>query len=277
MNLGRIALAVPTLILLPIIAKASHFSPPSSNSTRQILLAHGMNSAKVRVNDFDWKIADQEVVASKNLMGTHPSNSPDQFAQSSVLRDGPQLGKKITLTFDDGPHPIFTGALIKILKEEHVPATFFVVGFMADQNPDLVRNIKSAGFEVANHTYSHVTLTKIPAEQVLTEYQANNDVIKRLTGASARYCRPPGGDFNDNVLKSASELGMTTVLWTDDPGDYKNPGDSVLLEREVAKLEPGAIILLHDGSQNTLDTLREFIHIAKRKGYTFVGLDEMRK
>ena len=274
MKLGHIALLLPTLLLLPVIAKANRPGSGGNISTAQIALARGINAARVRMNDLDWKVADREVNLNKRLNGEHQLH---QVARDSVLREGPDSGKKITLTFDDGPHPIFTDALIKILKEEHVPATFFVVGFMADQNPDLVRKIKTAGFEVANHTYSHATLTKIPAEQVLTEYQASNDVIKRLTGASARYCRPPGGDFNNNVLKSAAELGMTTVLWTDDPGDYANPGDSVLLEREVAKLEPGAIILLHDGSQNTLDTLREFIHVAKKKGYTFVGLDEMRK
>jgi peptidoglycan/xylan/chitin deacetylase (PgdA/CDA1 family) len=235
-----------------------------------------VNAAQVRKDDSDWQHAQREICASQHLIDGRLSSIKASTLRNSVLREGNGDRKEIALTFDDGPHPKFTSELLKILKSENVPATFFVVGFMAEKYPDLLRAIKSGGHEIGNHTYSHVTLTKIPSDQVLTEYRANNDAIFKITGSSVKYCRPPGGDFNDNVLRDSASLGMTTVLWTDDPGDYANPGDDVLYEREVAKLDSGAIVLLHDGSQNTLDTLQKFIRTAKRKGYKFVTLDRIR-
>ncbi|MBI1334805.1 MAG: polysaccharide deacetylase family protein [Armatimonadetes bacterium] len=239
-----------------------------------IELAPKVNSAKLRVEASTWKSAQREVSANKSRLEGGPETL--QELRKSILKEGPETGKKIALTFDDGPHLKATDDLIKILKEEHVPATFFVVGFMAEKYPNLVRSIKAAGFEIGNHSYSHVTLTKLTTEEILTEYKANNDVIQRLTGAPARYCRPPGGDIDSEVVRNAAKLGMTTVLWTADPADYSNPKDDLLLDREVAKLDSGAIFLLHDGSKSTLATLREFIHVARKKGYKFVSLDEMR-
>ncbi len=181
------------------------------------------------------------------------------------------------MTFDDGPHPAFTPRLIQILKAANVPATFFMIGHMAQAYPSLVKLAYDNGFEIGNHTYSHVTLTKITDEQADTEYRAASDVIKKITGKNPRYCRPPGGDVDLNVLEAAQDEGLTTVFWTDDPGDYSNPGDTILLETETAKLSPGGIILLHDGSQDTIDTLAEFIASCKRRGFRFVTLDELRR
>ncbi|RYG45288.1 polysaccharide deacetylase family protein, partial [bacterium] len=193
-----------------------------------------------------------------------------------VLRRGQGPDKRVSLTFDDGPHPAYTPKLLDILKTAKVKATFFVIGHMAEKYPDLVRRIAADGHEVANHTYSHVTLTKIPPEEVDVEYKADNDVIARLAGKPARYCRPPGGDHNNEVLRRAASLGLTTVLWTDDPGDYDNPGQAVLFDRETKALSPGGIILLHDGSKDTLGTLADFIATARSKGYHFVTLDELK-
>lgn len=238
-----------------------------------IKLSHKrINAARIRRDDPDWSAAQREVYAEQNTLDRHFGSST---LQRFVIRRGPLHRKQIALTFDDGPHPLYTLALLSVLKEEKTPATFFVVGFMANRYPELIRAIKAGGHEIANHTYSHVTLTKLSPEEAMTEYRATNDVIKRLTGTTPKFCRPPGGDFNDSVLQSSADLGLTTVLWTDDPGDYSNPGDNVLLQREVAALKPGAIVLLHDGSANTMDTLKTFIRTAKAKGYQFVSLSQL--
>lgn len=194
-----------------------------------------------------------------------------------VLRRGAGDDKRVALTFDDGPHPAYSPKLLDTLKAKGVKATFFVIGHMADKYPDLVRRMAAEGHEVANHTYSHVTLTKIPGEEIDVEYRANDDAIQRITGKPVRYCRPPGGDHNAEVLRRAGSLGLTTVLWTDDPGDYLDPGDGLLFGRETKALSPGGIILLHDGSKDTLDTLAKFIDTTRAKGYRFVSLDELRK
>lgn len=238
---------------------------------------HRVNAARVRSNDPDWQLAEKEVYVQpdhlKGLMAKLDRTSIGAF----VLPGGSHRRKTISLTFDDGPHPAYTTQLLKILDQEKVKATFFVVGFMAERYPDMVRQIRAHGHEIGNHTYSHVTLTKLPLEGVLTEYKAANVVISSLTGERVRYCRPPGGDLNREVIDAAADLGLTTVLWGDDPGDYADPGDRVLYRREVARLKNGAIVLLHDGSKNTVDTLAKFIETARKAGYEFVTLDELRK
>ncbi len=236
-----------------------------------------VNPAKMLETDADWIDAAREVYADQGRLKDQLSRLSAKRLNRYVVRRGSVRGLKIALTFDDGPHPQFTPKLVSILKSENVPATFFVIGHMVEQYPDMLKLINSSGFEVANHTYSHVTLTKLTDDQVETEYRADNDAIKKIIGKTPRYCRPPGGDFDLNVLEAAEAQGLKTVLWTDDPGDYYNPGDSIVLETETAKLSPGGVILLHDGSQDTIDTLSKFIQSCKRRGFHFTTLDDLQK
>jgi len=236
-----------------------------------------VNPARMLTTDPDWIDAAREVHADQGRIDRQLLRLTTTELNRFVIRQGSRRGLKLALTFDDGPHPLFTPKLVQILKDAKVPATFFMIGHMADSYPDMVRLAFSNGFEIGNHTYSHVTLTKLTDEQAGTEYRATNDILKKLTGKTPRYCRPPGGDFDLNVLEAAFGEGLTTVLWTDDPGDYKDPGDTTLLETESAKLSAGGIILLHDGSQDTIDTLAKFIDSCKRRGFQFVTLDELRR
>lgn len=90
-----------------------------------------------------------------------------------------------------------------------------------------------------------------------------------------QFCRPPGGDYDEAVIKSAMENGLTTVLWTDDPGDYANPGDNVIETRILERIKPGAIILIHDGVQETINMLPQIIEHIQSKGYKFQTVYEM--
>lgn len=236
-----------------------------------------INPAVVLDADPDWKAAASEIYKAQGELDALEAKLEGTELKRYVLRRGAGDDKRISLTFDDGPHPDYTPKLLDMLKAKNVKATFFVIGHMADKYPDLVKRIHAEGHEVANHTYSHVTLTKIPPEEVNVEYKANNDVIRRLTGKTVRYCRPPGGDGDVEVLRRAGSLGLTTVLWTDDPGDYDNPGPEILFGRETKALNPGGIVLLHDGSKDTLATLERFITQAESQGYRFVSLDDLRR
>lgn len=277
-------LLVPSLALISLFAASSvsaasaqgkgvsRLSGISGPALRKPLR---MNPAKVRSDDPNWQEAQREIyIHQSDLVG----RAKKVTAQSSrfLMRRGTRSRKLLALTFDDGPHPAYTRRLLEVLKKEKVKATFFVIGFMSEKNPDLIREISQEGHDIANHSYSHVNLTKIPFTQMMTEYKAANQVIRGLTGKSPKYCRPPGGDFSEAVVDAGAVLGMTTVLWTNDPGDYSNPGQKTLLQREVRKLTSGGIVLLHDGSQDTVDTLATFIGAAKRAGYRFVSLDELR-
>ncbi|HEY3416089.1 MAG TPA: polysaccharide deacetylase family protein [Armatimonadota bacterium] len=187
-------------------------------------------------------------------------------------------GKKwIALTFDDGPHPKFTPRILALLKQYHAKATFFVVGEMAEKYPDLVRAEIAAGHSVGNHTYHHVNLTKILEGDVATEIKACGEVLQKINGRAPRLFRPPGGDYDQGVAEAAEALGYTIVLWTDDPGDYAQPGDKVIASRILAHIHPGGIILIHDGIQQTIDVLPQILTYLQKQGYQFVTIDQMMK
>lgn len=183
--------------------------------------------------------------------------------------------REIALTFDDGPHRQFTPKLLEILAKYGVKATFFVVGEMSERAPDLVRAEMAGGHNVGNHTYSHVNLTKVPVQDVLTELRAGTDVLTTITGVRPHLFRPPGGDYDHDVILAAETEGYTTVLWTDDPGDYASPGEALLMTRLLEHVNPGGILLLHDGIQQTIDLLPKLIETLRQKGYTFITVDEM--
>lgn len=183
--------------------------------------------------------------------------------------------KTIALTFDDGPHPYKTSQLLRLLKDLDIKATFFVVGKMVDKSPNLVRAEIAQGHEVGNHTYDHVNLDTVGPAQLAFEYRACSDAIQRATGYRPRFCRPPGGRFNTEVLKAASDEGMWTVLWTDDPGDFARPDPKVLVERIDRQMKNGGILLLHDGIPQTIDILPEVVRQLRLRGYKFVTCSEL--
>ena len=181
----------------------------------------------------------------------------------------------IALTFDDGPHPVYTLQLLDILRRTHTPATFFVVGEQVEKNPGLVRLEVAEGNEVADHTYDHVNLTVIPPELVAYEVMRCSAAIAGATGAPVRFFRPPGGEYNGAVVREVSRYGFITTLWTDDPGDFSRPPAPVILRRTLAHLGNGAVILLHDGIPETLEALPAIITEARARGYRFVTVSRL--
>lgn len=183
--------------------------------------------------------------------------------------------KEIALTFDDGPHPQFTSRLLDILRREKVRATFFVVGKMVDKYPELVQQEVAEGHEVANHTYNHLRLPTLSLEGIARELRNGARAIARAIGSTTNLFRPPGGEYDERVIGVIKRLGYAMVLWTDDPGDFAEPGANLIQQRTLSRVRNGAIILLHDGSQQTLDVLPNMIRRLKAQGYTFVTCTEM--
>ncbi len=180
----------------------------------------------------------------------------------------------VALTFDDGPHPDVTDRILDILRKEEVKATFFVVGRMAAKHPDLVRRIAQEGHTVANHTFYHNNLTTLPPENMELEWKLCNDTVEGLTGERPRFARPPGGQYNGEVLRAAKRSGLTMAFWTVNTADYTGKTPAQILRRIERNLRCGAVILLHDGPPETAEALPEIIDFIRRKGYRLVSLDE---
>lgn len=247
--------------------------PHGAASVRRV---HGDPQPDGKRLDAFWARAQQEVYKSADELAAQRAREIRKGLRYDQLWQGDPRVPIVALTFDDGPHPDFTPKLLDILKRENVKATFFVVGKMAEQYPDLIRAEDAAGHVVGNHTYHHVNLTKIPVDEIATEWQACQDVVKSITGDRMRFCRPPGGDYDAEVIAAAMELGLTTVLWTDDPGDYASPGDKVIDHRVLRRISDGGIILLHDGVQQTIDILPDLIATLKRRGFRFATVEELK-
>ena len=134
--------------------------------------------------------------------------------------------KTVILTFDDGPHPITTEKILGILKENDVPATFFLVGKMIEKYPHLVRRIYESGCEIGNHTYSDTRLTSMDRSEVREAMRSVNDLLVEITGKRTCYFRPPGGRLDDTVMDAACDEGCSVVLWTRFVNDTAKSVDS---------------------------------------------------
>lgn len=200
-----------------------------------------------------------------------------------VLSRGPVEGKRVSLTFDDGPAEGFTDRILDILREHHVPATFFVCGKNVERYPDLARRIVAEGHELGNHTYSHLFLYFQSRRRMAEEIDRTQAIIEGVVGFRPRTFRPPYGARWFGLIPTLAERGLHLILWSATGYDWKldAPGISQAALRE---LKPGAVILLHDGREarpaaeidrtGTVMALPEIITSARRQGYTFAPLKD---
>ena len=198
------------------------------------------------------------------------------FSQRSVPAMGGAIqeagGKKIALTFDDGPHPYYTQQLLKGLKERNVKATFFITGQNVEAYPEIVKEIYAEGHLIGNHTYSHIQLTSKNEESFKQEILRTNEAIKEVTGQDTIYVRPPYGSWNKEFEK---ELNMFPVLWTVDPLDWCSSDASRIVRSVCSKAKENDIILMHDQYKTTVTAALKIVDELTQKGYEFVTVDEL--
>ena len=186
----------------------------------------------------------------------------------SPVYSGSGKGKRIALTFDDGPST-YTPQVVSILKQHHVKGTFFEIG---QEVSSTSRVVVRAGDEIADHSYHHET------DPSRSSMAATNSAIRRVTGFEPCLFRPPGGAFNSRVVGDARALGMSTVIWNVDPRDWSTPGTDAIYSRVVSATHPGSIILMHDGGGNRSETvaaLPRIIKTLRSRGYHMVTVSKL--
>ena len=191
----------------------------------------------------------------------------------------------VALTFDDGPLPVGTEPLLKILRDLKVQATFFVVGENALQQPGLVRAIAHDGHELANHSFSHLPMDELSDEQIDLELVATNTLLEAISGQRIRYFRPPGGRQDSRVSRAVGIASLKTVLWTvngcdAEPGyETKRPYTDVssMVDYLLARAKNGSVFLLHNGSQITLTALPALVLGLREKGFRLVLVSDLLK
>lgn len=200
-------------------------------------------------------------------------------------------GKNIALTFDDGPDPTWTPKILDILKQENVPATFFIVGENGAAHPDLLQREVAEGHDVGNHTYTHPNISAIPLPLAELELNATQRLFEATTGRSLRLFRPPYlGDADPTTaaevapLDLAQNMGYITVGLRVDPDDWQKPDADTIVQRVEQGIETsdpdarGNIVLLHDAGgdrSQTAAALPKLISDLRAKGYTFVTVSQL--
>jgi peptidoglycan/xylan/chitin deacetylase (PgdA/CDA1 family) len=181
----------------------------------------------------------------------------------------------VALTFDDGPHPAFTSRILEILRAGGAKATFFVVGSQAERHPELLREILRRADELGNHTYSHRNLMRVSRADFLEELDRTRRIMEKAGARGPLLFRPPGGDFNDEVLSAAGEARYRTVLWTVLPKVHASPPPAEIAGRVLAEASDGGVILLHSGVENTIRALPGILEELRARGFRCVTVSEL--
>ncbi|MCU1600398.1 MAG: polysaccharide deacetylase [Frankiales bacterium] len=204
------------------------------------------------------------VHANKGFASLHRASRPGrvrvirgavshEVVSSTVLSrpfDGVLLSARpVALTFDDGPNPKYTPQVLAMLAAAHVHATFCIIGRQAQQYPALIRQIVADGHTLCNHTWDHDErlAQRTPAQITVEMSKAQAAITQASGGVAPKLFRAPGGSWSPQVELIARKLHMTPLKWDVDPSDWKKPGAGHIIQRVMAHVHPGAIVLLHDG------------------------------
>jgi peptidoglycan-N-acetylglucosamine deacetylase len=194
---------------------------------------------------------------------------------------GPGSRRWVALTFDDGPDARSTPELLEVLRESGVTATFFCVGHRVAANPDLAARIVREGHLLGNHSYVHSRLTNIfSLARLQADLESAQAAIEQATGMSPRWFRPPIGLSNPRVFRVARLLELTMVGWSAGGLDTQLTEPDQIVARIARRLEPGAIILLHDGNipaARLVVTVKLLLAKLREDDYEVVRLDQMLK
>jgi peptidoglycan/xylan/chitin deacetylase (PgdA/CDA1 family) len=211
---------------------------------------------------------------------TAPAPSPTPEPTPTPAPQPPSADSPaVALTFDDGPSLRDTGALLDLLKQEKVPATFFVLGSQIELGrEDLVRRAWEEGHEIGNHTFSHTILSGLGIDAVTEELSRTNDIIESITGRAPNIMRPPTGSYDSDVEKACGSLGLAIVNWDwkSCPEDWNYHDDPEHIANHViANAANGNIILLHDTNEATMAAMPEMIAGLKARGFRFMTVSEL--
>ncbi|RDG35384.1 polysaccharide deacetylase family protein [Streptomyces corynorhini] len=224
-------------------------------------------------------------VDDKPIAAPRPPELPDQTSRPDAKLPPPLVnmdiahaaesgGKAVNLTIDDGPDPVWTPKILKILRDNGVKATFCMVGPQAEAHPDIVKRVVAEGHRLCDHSVAHDTgmdhkSRAYQKEQIL---KAARQIEKASGGVKPLYYRAPGGAFTPYSRQIAAAAGMRPVGWNVDSKDFEEPGTGAILRTVRNELPNGPTLLFHDGGgdrSQTAAALRELVPWLRERGYAF--------
>lgn len=183
--------------------------------------------------------------------------------------------KVCSITFDCAWGTEYTDGILKALKNCDVRATFFMVEFWTEKYAEFVKKIDESGCEIGTHSSTHSYMSKLNAEGIKQELTTSSEAIENITGKKVELFRPPYGDYDDELIKTASELGYYTIQWDVDSLDWKDLSASDIAMRVINGVKNGSIILMHNNGLHTAEAVPIILETLKNRGYSFVPVGEL--
>jgi peptidoglycan/xylan/chitin deacetylase (PgdA/CDA1 family) len=211
------------------------------------------------------------------------SMDPQSQLYGRTFLGTPGVGKRLALTYDDGPNDPHTGRLLDVLAKHGVHATFFMIGSYVDKRPDIARAVAAAGHEIGNHTWSHPNLIWCSSARVRHQLERTAKALADTIGPHTSLFRTPFGGRRPASLRVVRSMGLLPVMWSVSGKDWELPTAQAIEEHIWRQVRGGDVILMHDGSHRgfgwqrgeTVKATDAVIARAKDEGYTFRTVGEM--
>lgn len=299
-------LSVGQKLIIPAINEAPSTAPGTTSSETYVVkggdtlfkISQSLGvsmTALAEVNNLkDWNMlhVGQILKVPNKSTQTPAPKEPEasfQYTTAQLVRmypdtfylKGPANTNKIALTFDDGPNQKYTTQILDVLKQQKVPATFFVMGSRVERHPEIVQRMIREGHIVGNHTWIHPDLRKVSQSRLVSEMQQTEDVIHRVTGLRTGLMRPPYGGVSQEAIEGLRDMNYKVINWSVDSVDWRDQDVDQILINTLPGVRQGGILLFHDagGDQQTraatAAVLPELIYTLKMQGYEFVTVDEL--
>ena len=199
------------------------------------------------------------------------STEPKIIPIYSVGRDD----GKVAITFDCAWGAEDMESILSTLKNHNCNATFFVLGTWAEQNPEIMKKIVADGHEIGNHSYNHTHYTAMSQNEMLADIDKCNKAIKDTSGISPTLFRAPSGDYNNSVIETVHSKNMEYIQWSIDSLDWRGLTCEQMLERIIPKTKSGDILLFHNDTAHTAESLDKILTELEKKGFSFLKVGDL--
>jgi peptidoglycan/xylan/chitin deacetylase (PgdA/CDA1 family) len=222
-------------------------------------------------NPADFRPARQQPVLTSRAAQQPPPEQPTlRYGEPMyTVEDGPKV---VALTIDDGPSPVYTPQILRILRQYGIIASFAMIGQSAAAFPGVAGEVAAAGHVIVNHTWNHDDLGRMPTWAIRDEISRATDAIHAATGQLPTMFRAPYGVWAPAVFRCCAQAGLTPLAWSVDPRDWSRPGVRTIVRDILSNTRTGSIILEHDGGGNrsqTVAALKIWLPRLLHAGYQF--------
>lgn len=263
------------LLMIERVAENYYEEPEDAYIDRIWKKTPGRNGRQVNVDKSYEKmkqigIFDESLLVYDQLK---PAVSLHDLQYAPIYRGHPEK-EMVALMINVSWGSEYIPSILETLKEHGVKATFFVEGKWAKENKRLLEMIAEEKHLIGNHAYNHPDMAKISLNESISQIERTNKIIEAIIGEKPKWFAPPSGSFNDSVVKVADDLSMETILWTVDTIDWKNPSVSVMINRVMTNIHPGATVLMHP-TEPVVQGLATMITDIKETGYRLGTVEQL--